>query len=341
LRFLAAEPGPNFSVSDVFAGWTEALRGLGHDVIEYPFSSTLTFYGAVLVEAGQGRFRKALNSTQATELAVDRLCAALYKTRPDVLLSVSGFFLPTALFDTARMYGTKVVIIHTESPYEDGRQLELAAHADLNFINDPTNLEKFRSVAPTHYMPHAYRPHIHKTGPPDPVLACDLGFVGTGFPSRADFLERMDLAGLDVILAGNWAILDEESLLRAFVPHDINECLDNKDTVSIYQSAKAGLNLYRREAETAHLAEGWAMGPREVEMAASGLFFLRDPRPESDELLGMLPTFDSPEDASEKLRWWLPKDSARQALAAQAREAVAFRTFDNHAADLLRYLEKG
>jgi spore maturation protein CgeB len=338
VRILAAEPGPNFSVSDVFNGWVESLRQLGHHVIEYPFSSILTFYGAVLIEAGQGRFKKALTAEQATEMATDRLCAALYKTRPDLLLSVSGFFLQPELFDAARRYGTRVVIHHTECPYEDDRQIELAAHADLNLINDPTNIEKFRAAAPTHYMPHAYRPHLHKPGKPEPILACDFAFVGTGFPSRAKFFEAMQLGGLDVILAGNWAVLDEGSPLRKYVAHDVEECLDNESTVAVYRSAKAGLNLYRREAEAAHLDEGWAMGPREVEMAATGLFFLRDPRPEGDELLGMLPTFTSPEEASELLRFWLARDSARQSLAAQAREAIADRTFDNHAAQLLRLL---
>jgi hypothetical protein len=98
------------------------------------------------------------------------------------------------------------------------------------------------------------------------------------------------------------------------------------------------MNLYRREAETEQQIAGWSMGPREVEMAASGLFFLRDPRPESDELLGMLPTFTGPQDASEQLRWWLDRPEKRRELAAGARAAVADRTFDNHAAQLLRLL---
>jgi spore maturation protein CgeB len=99
------------------------------------------------------------------------------------------------------------------------------------------------------------------------------------------------------------------------------------------------LNLYRREAHAADKADGWSMGPREVEMAACGLFFLRDPRPEGDEVLDMLPTFATPEDASEQLRWYLGHDGEREAAARKAREAIQDRTFDNHAARLLRLLE--
>lgn len=338
MRFLVAQPGPAFSVHDVYVGWVEALRAAGHQVVEFPFADVLTFYGEVFFQVTDDTFRRALDSDSATAMATDRLCAALYKVRPDVLLTISGFFLPHQLLDTARMYGTKVVVRHTECPYEDQRQIELAAHADLNLLSDPTNLERFKEVAPSVYMPQAYRPALHKPGRPDPTLACDFAFVGTGYPSRCAFFEAMDLDGLDVILGGNWQHCDEHSPLRRYVPHDIDECLDNEQTVAVYQSAKVGMNLYRREAETDEQIAGWAIGPREVEMAACELFFLRDPRPETDEVLGMLPAFTTPGEASDLLRWWLKRPDERQELARQAHAAVADRTFDQHAAQLLRLL---
>jgi spore maturation protein CgeB len=338
VRVLVCEPGPNFSVQDVFNGWVEALRELGQDVIEHRFSRTLTFYNEALLPAGGGEVKKAMDIDQAAALAVDRICAALYKVRPDVLLLVSGFLLPPELLDAARSYGTKVVLLHTECPYEDERQLQLAPHADLNLVNDPTGIEAYRAVAPTEYVPHAYRPALHSPGDPDPALACDLAFVGTAYPSRVAFLRRMDLTGLDVLLAGNWQSLGDDDPLLPFVAHALDECLDNTGAVDIYRSARAGLNLYRREGEKSTQVAGWAMGPREVEMAACGLFFLRDPRGEGDEVLDMLPTVASPEDASEQLRWWLDHPQERQELALKARSAIADRTFENHAAAVLRLL---
>jgi hypothetical protein len=339
VRVLAAHPGPHFSVHDVYVGWVEALRTLGVQVGEFNLAERLTFYDLAMIDLGGGALRKAVSADQAQELAVNGLCATLYRTRPDVLLAVSAFFYPPWLLDLARSYGTRVVVLHTESPYEDHRQLAVAAHADLNLINDPTNLAQFQAVAPTVYVPHSYRPTVHRPGPGDPKLAADMAFVGTGYASRIDFLERMDLAGLDVLLAGNWQQLAEDSPLRPFVAHEPDECLDNTQTVEVYRSAQVGLNLYRREAEAAHLTAGWAMGPREVEMAACGLFFLRDPRPEGDEALSMLPTFTNPEDAADQLRFWLSHPDARQPLADKAREAIADRTFTNQAARVLRLLD--
>lgn len=329
----------NFSVHDVYVGWVEALRQLGVHVLEFDLSTRLTFYDSALLER-DGEVRKALSPEAATRVAVGGIYSALYQAHADVLLAVSGFFYDGLLLEKVRAHGTKVVLLHTESPYEDGRQLDIAQHADLNLINDPTNLEQFCAVAPTRYVPHSYRPRIHCPGPADSELAADLAFVGTGYPSRIEFLEQMNLTGLDVLLAGNWQGLAEDSPLRRHVAHEPAECLDNVRAVDIYRSAACGLNLYRREAEAEHLAAGWAMGPREVELAACGTFFLRDSRPEGDEVLSMLPTITDPGDASEKLRYWLARPAERQELAAKARVAVADRTFTARAADLLRWLEK-
>lgn len=336
MRILAAHPGPNFSVHDVYVGWTEALRQLGQHVLEFNLSARLTFYDQAQFEH-DGVMSKALTAEQAQELAVNGLYAALYKTKPDVLFAVSAFFYDGALFDLARSYGTKIVLLHTESPYEDVRQLKIAPNADLNLLNDPTNLDQFQSVARALYVPHSYRPDLHCPGQPVADLAADFAFVGTGYPSRVAFLQAMDLDGLDVLLAGNWKL--DDSPLRKYVAHEPDECLDNEQTATVYRSAQCGLNLYRREAEAAHLAAGWSMGPREIEMAACGLFFLRDSRGEGDEVLSMLPTVTGPGDASEKLRYWLARPVERQQLAAKAREAVADRTFTNRAAELLRWLE--
>lgn len=338
MRILAAHPGPNFSVHDCYVGWVEAFRELGHQVAEFNLSERLTFYDAALVEVGEQKFRKALSAEQAQNLAVNGLYAALYKVRPDILFAVSAFFYPPELLDLARAYGTRVVVLHTESPYEDGRQLQTAEHADLNLINDPTNLPAFERVAPTVYTPHSYRPTLHTPGPAIPGYRSEFAFVGTGYASRIGFLEAMDLNGLDVLLAGNWTQLGDTSLLREFVAHDVEECLDNEQTVQVYRSTQVGLNLYRREAEAEHLASGWSMGPREVEMAAAGLFFLRDPRPEGDEVLSMLPTFTTPEDAAEQLRWWLSKPDSRREIAGKAREAIADRTFTRQAQRVLSLL---
>lgn len=351
MRILVAQPGPGFSVADVYVGWVEALQDAGQHVSKFNLDDRLAFYSNALfpaagedlgtAEPGSGiKVRPACTGEQAIELAVNGLYSSVMRNRPHVLMIVSAFFTPPELLETVRAAGVKVVVVHTESPYEDERQLAIAAHADLNLVNDPTNLEAFRQLGPAEYFPHAYRPSVHHPGPADPVYGCDLAFVGTGFPSRVEFFEAMSLDGIRVALAGNWALLGEGSKLADSVIHErADECFDNAEAAALYRSAKVGLNLYRREARENDTAEGWACGPREIEMAACQLPFARDPRPESDGLFPFLPTFSTPDEAVEQVRWLLNNDRLREDASIKAREAVADRTFDQHVVRLLRLLD--
>jgi spore maturation protein CgeB len=354
VRILLVHPGPlpEFSVQDVLAGWQEALEELGCIVQVFNTNDRLTVYDSMLIDTGakdtEGRplVRKAVPRDDAIRLAMQGLYSACYTFWPDVVLAVSAFFTPPQMLDVLRSRRHKVVLVHTECPYQDSDQLDRAAHADLNLLNDPVSLDAFRALGiPAEYVPHAYRPAVHKPGPVVRELACDLSFVGTGYHSRVDFFEAMDLGGLDVILAGNWQALKTRpgSPLLKYLSHDIDHCLTNDETVRVYNSSKAGINFYRREGSADHEApalQGVAMGPREVEMAASGLWFLRDPRPEGDAVLPMLPVFASPEDAGEQLRWWLDRDSQREDAARAARAAVSGRTFASNAEMLLRLLDR-
>jgi len=116
-------------------------------------------------------------------------------------------------------------------------------------------------------------------------------------------------------------------------------CIDNADTADIYRRSAMSANLYRNEASDDHSTPGVAMGPREVELAACGTFFARDPRPEGDELFPMLPTITDPSELSDVIRWSMSHPVERQAAADAARAAVADRDCVSVAADLLRRLD--
>jgi spore maturation protein CgeB len=331
VKILVARPGPHFSVQDVAQGWVDGLRACGCDVVDYNLEDRLAFYGSAEIEG-----RRVFEPEEAIRLAVKGVENALYEVWPDMVMLISGFFFQPALYQLMRARGHRIVLIHTESPYEDERQIERAPLADLNIVNDPTNLDRFRQANPNSwYLPHAHDPARHHPHPAKADCASDFCFVGTGYPSRITFFEQVDWDGLDVALAGNWQQLRDESPLRKFMAHDIEVCCDNTETIDLYCATKASANLYRREAQTAELTAGWAMGPREVELAACGTFYLTEARGENREVLPMIPTFDGPADFTEKLRWWLGHDSQRETVAAAARVAVADRTFTNNARRLL------
>lgn len=343
MKVLVVHPGVNFSVADVYSGLTKGLRANGCEVATFNLDDRIEFYTqAHMPNTADGTYRKALGDEAAMEMAAKGIEVACYEWWPDVVVVVSGFYIPPKVWAVLARRPHHVVYWCTESPYEDDRQGRPAEHADTVVLNDPTNLDQFRAdINPrTFYFPHSYDPDVHHPGPVDPDLASDFAFVGTGFPSRIDYFEAVDWVGIDARFGGNWQGLEPDSPLLPLLYHEQGHCMDNTDTARVYRSTKASLNVYRKETSEQGSHNGWAMGPREVELAACGTFFLREERGEGDELFPSLPIVSDPADFGDKLRWWLAHDSERDAAALAARQAIADRTFTNTAARLLRIVEQ-
>lgn len=355
MRAIVVHPGPAWSTADVYRGWVRGLTANGVDVREFNLDDRLAFYSnsGIVVPADTtcescGRddeFVKWFDSDVDVVRAVGQgLHAACYQFRPDVVVVISAAFLPTYVYDIIRAAGTRVVIVHTESPYEDERQIDIAAHADVNLINDPTNLERWRQANPsTWYVPHAYDPAVHHPGPSRFDL--DVVWVGTAgntFESRTRFMEAVDWSGANVGLGGLWQGLDDDSPLRPLILDGMGECVDNDVTTELYRGSRMSFNLYRSDGIDGSFDGGWAMGPREVEVVATGCLLARhspaDHGGEGDEILPMLPTFIEPGELTDIVRHYMAHPDRRSDLAAAAYAAIAERTFENHAADLLRRL---
>ena len=163
---------------------------------------------------------------------------------------------------------------------------------------------------------------------------CDLGFVGTGYPSRINFFEAMDLAGLNVKLGGNWmrlgaeigGALDADTPLRKYIAHDLDSCMDNTDAADLYRSARAqsictGVRPLTPNSRPAGL---WDRGRSRSRRAD-----LLPERPARGRRRGPsdAAVFADPGDAADKLRFYLGRPNLRANLARQAREAIAERTF--------------
>lgn len=335
MRALVIEPGPDFSVKDVHAGIVSGLQANGVHVVPFNLADRLNFYCNVEL-CIDGEYRRALEYEAACQMAAQGIRAEAFGYRPDVVIVVSSFFIPPDTFTLLRLNGIKVVLWCTESPYEDPRQIRMAAYADVVILNDPTNLDEFRKQNPrTYYLPHAYQPAVHHAeGRVDTI---PFSFVGTGYQSRIDFFEKVNWPA-DPELYGNWQQVTDDSPLLPFLMHERGQCVDNDDAAKIYRQSATSANLYRKEAMDADCVDGWAMGPREVELAACGTWFAREPRGESDELFPMLPTFTEPAELGDLIRWALSNPDLRVKAAAQARAAIADRTFERNAARFLSLL---
>lgn len=336
MRILVVHPGPNFSVQDVHDGWVEGFEELGHEVQSYNLGDRLTWAAIAHLGMDDGTYIKAFPKPESVySFAISGLPQACLYWWPQVIVFISGFTVDPQFLEVCRGRGIKTACVMTESPYEESRQLLIAPHFDAVALNDPTNIEQYSTLTTAVYTSHAYRPEIHHEGEAHEDYLSDCVFVGTGYPSRVAFLERCNFDGIDLALAGNWQ--NVPTVLADRVVHDIEDCIDNVQTAELYRGAKTSFNIYRTEnnGDISDGADGWSVGPREIELAASGTWFARQSRGESDELFPMLPTFNSPEELGELIRWALENPVERQIAAEQAKRVVTDRTFPNNARKLL------
>ena len=336
MRILVVHPGPNFSVQDVHDGWVEGFEELGHEVQSYNLGDRLTWAAIAHLGMDDGTFIKAFPKPENVYgFAISGLPQACLYWWPQLIVFISGFTVDPQFLEVCRGRGIKTACVMTESPYEESRQLLIAPHFDAVALNDPTNINQYSTLTTAVYTPHAYRPDIHHEGEAHKDYQSDCVFVGTGYPSRVAFLERCNFDGIDLALAGNWQ--NVPTVLADRVVHDIEDCIDNAQTAELYRGALTSFNIYRTEnnGDISDGCDGWSVGPREIELAASGTWFARQSRGESDELFPMLPTFNSPEELGELIRWALENPVERQIAAEQAKRVVADRTFPNNAHKLL------
>lgn len=341
MKLLVVHPGASFSTHDVYAGLTEALRDNGHQIYDYALDARIETSGRWLTYCWK-RSGKATERPGPPDIlyhAGEQLVARALRVMPNWVVIVSGMFLHPDVLVLMQRARLKVAILFTESPYDDVQQERLLPWVQLAWTNERTTAQRWG----VGYVPHAYRPSVHRVQPPDPsVPEHDVVFVGTGFQERIDLLETVDWSGVDLGLYGTWEMLGSRNKLRQYVK---GNCQDNARTAALYRRAKVGLNLFRtskgwgRETDKVQVAE--SMNPRLYELAATGCFALSEHRAEVGEVFGgAVPTFKGADELGESVRYWLAHDAERREIAARLPQLVHGHSWSERARiieqDLLR-----
>lgn len=279
----------------------------------------------------------------------------------DVVYLISPMYFPMTVVELLRSVGIKVWAYFTECPYEDEFWSRAQAPLmDACFVSDRQSLARFRAFNPnTHYLPHCYDPEVHHprrfpyrlsdahalhrdnviVGAPATNDHEHIMFVGTGFPSRQQFLESVDWTDLDLRLWGNWWQVEKDSPLHPYVRPRL---VENHTTAALYRGSKIGISMHRTERfyRTGGLIdknEAYSIGPRAYELAACGLFTVSDPRPELVDVFGegYVPTFETPEELGRLVRYYLKHDDEREAITRHNLEAVQGHTVEARARQML------
>jgi spore maturation protein CgeB len=318
MNILLVWPAAGFSVWDVASGYKHAFERQGHDVRDYFLGHRMVYHSRAMDPASAEDI--AAVSKQASETV---LLEAIYH-EADLVVIVSGLvFHPIGLYLLAKAR-FPTIIMHTESPYEDGNQKEWSDNHPDAFVctHERTSAEKHGWF----YLSHAYDVGKHVPAPVGTDPDIDVLFIGTGWPERVQFLSAINWSGINFALKGLFPV-NEDSPLK---PYYEDGNVDNLTAAALYHRSKICINMHRASADAESL------NPRAYELAACGAFTLTDYRAEGVEVFGEAqPVFNHPADLEALIRYYLNDPEGRKRLAEQARQRVQAHSFDHRAAALL------
>lgn len=351
MRILTVDPGASYSTKDVSDGITTALEAQGHEIIRFRLDQRIARAGSWLFHNWRKQVKAGRDLTKPTpadvqyQAGVDVLERSL-RHMPDWVLIFSAMYLHPDLIIMLHRAGQRVAVLLTESPYDDDRQARILPFVQQAWTNERASVPLLRAVNPNvDYLPHAIDPARHT---PDLTVPFgtphhDVVHVGTLFQERKELLEQVDWTGIDLGLYGTFDLLGPRHPLRRFIAGSVQ---DNARTAQLYRAAKIGLNINRRSMgfgrDAPRIERAESLGPRVLEMAATGTFFLTDHRAEFDDLFphGIRPpVYFSPSDLEGLIRYWVAHNAEREALAARLPDAVSDQTFAARARQIAERLE--
>lgn len=332
MRLLVVHPGASSSTSDVSDGLTYGLEHHGVELVRYRLDHRIDrshrwlHYNWRRTHKSKPELERPTTADVFYQAGIGALEMAL-RHQVDCVLVVSAMFLHPDVIVLMKRAGLRVVVLFTESPYDQEKELTIAHMVDGCWTCERTSVDAFAAVNPcAGYLPHGWHPERHGSALPTyDVPSHDVVFVGTGFHERIEMLSGIDWDGIDLGLYGNWQQMGSKHRLRRFVREGV---VDNVRAAALYHSAKIGLNLYRTSmgwSKFAPAVQGAeSLNPRAYELARCGAFTLSTYRAEVAEVFAdLVPTFTEPFQASALIRRWLMDPDGRAAVQAQLPEAVA------------------
>jgi Glycosyl transferases group 1 len=366
VKILLAHPGAIVSVGDVYDGLAQALtRRSDVELIHHELGGRMYICELALniawKKVGKAQGLPKPSDVDVIYFASQGILEKALRFQPDWTVLVTGHYFIPEFVRMLKRCPTKVAFLLTESPYEDEIEKLRVALADLAWTNERTSVGFLGQFCDhVHYLPHAYNPArqivrpergVDGKGKPtlihhergkqfvmsDDLASHDVVFVGTLFEERIKLLEAVDWDGIDFGIYGCLDLLGSRHHLRKYVRGGITP---NWMAAELYRRAKIGLSLFRTSIgfgrNRPHIQYAESMGPRSLELAASGCFHISEYRKEVDEVFGgAVPTFDGPKELESLVRSYLMEPYIRATHAATAKQLALPRSFDAMAAQVV------
>ena len=206
-----------------------------------------------------------------------------------------------------------------DEPYWFPRSRVWSRSFDWIFVNDRSTLRDHGWLH-THWLPAAYEP-VEVADP----IACDVAFVGAGFPNRRQLIGSLldAIPRLDLRLTGpDWPL--------KWQPR--SQWVSPEEAARYYAGAKVSLNIHRAPRSDSDGPTPTALNFRAFEIAAVGGVQITEDRPDRRVFLPSCPVYDgTAEHLLSQVRWLLEDDAARAQIAAACRNEVGPHTYQARA----------
>jgi len=339
-KICMAFPPTAVSNFDVAKGYVYALRTLGYVVDEIPYHQVYRYWNESYRFKGliEGDYNATYEDEDVIISASMDVILNVMKSNPDILIVIDGTALHRKAWEWIRrlhVTGMKSVVIGTESPYQDRTLGFLTDYNDFVYTNERAVARKLELP----YLPTAYSTETHFPVFVPQNMRHDVVFIGSGFPERVEMLEQVDWGDLDFVMYGHYPI-DHDHVLAKYYK---DTSIANSQAALLYNGAKICLNLNRTSIDyegAMRIPESESASPRVYEALACGGFLISEYREEIEEMFGdLVPTFTSPEELTELLRYWVDKPERRADYCDTLREMVKPHSYIERAKKVMKQCE--
>lgn len=243
--------------------------------------------------------------------------------RPDLILVLNGLHgLEMGHISQLRDHGFKTAVWFADDPYFLDKTQVYALMYDYVFTHELGCVSYYRELGCKNvaYLPLALNPYQFRPQRVDLSFRSDICFVGTGFPNRIRFFDKLSsyLLGKKLLIVGGaWESLQDYKRLAEHIRLEGSWASEK-----YYNGAKIVINLHRSEDEKLNSLNKKALSinPRTFEISACGTMQLTDIREDLGDMYtpGVdLETYRSSEELIEKLEYYLNHQEKREAIALQ------------------------
>lgn len=266
-----------------------------------------------------------------------QLAAKIVSHRPDLVLVVYRYMNPILVEEVkAQLPNTPIVQINPDALSNLERQQIIAADFDYYFSKEPYIVDVLRHKAGlnAHYLPEGFNPRYHQKPPVEKAVAewltdIDVLVFGNLYAYRVRMIEQLIRAGVKVVVYGTKGPYMRPDIRRVFQ----RQRLVGQSKNRLLYGARIVFNNF-------HYAEVTSVNQKYFEINGIGGFQLCDYKPTVDAYTGVpadLVTYQTMNDAIDKIRYYLARPARRHELAAkQYRHFQEHHTFDHRVSQLLQ-----